>query len=514
MIHVGRFFVILFVTETNLLFGTPSPEWERDLALLRRSSELGLPFESRNKRKMISDAHYTHKRDLNTAEFSEDPEAVPVESRNGFGSFYHSLVQQITRESSFRLGNSTKRARVAEQSAEASEAISHTLHWPKAVPLLFRKSYITTVRSDILFGERFAPDLVSSTLTESIPGLGVLALNTSVISATDTAVVFSVNHQPSVLKYQSDCPQDNLDVHPVLLDWWFLQHLEHLGITPKAYYVSPPSSMDGMACRSESRKLSLVRMSESDWLWCTQTNVATTVRFLIMEKVGDSLHGTMAMSLNQRIDLIQVVQLGISSIEAIRRLHEGGGVVHGDIHAGNICLHPTRQHEVVLIDFGKAFFVDEGIANDSIREPFSWVHALFSPWDILGKRPGKRDDVFKVLLTMALVLNGPKFTEWLTSIESNSTLSYEWKSQRNFFISPEFDFRKEIPETQGVEIENVFDEILRNVRDIPTPSHRPPYERIIQRLETINGILTWLELTSKREQVPEISKDTDSLSRG
>jgi len=222
----------------------------------------------------------------------------------------------------------------------------------------------------------------------------------------------------------------------------------------------------------------------------------------------------MAMSLNQRILLRHVVQLGISSMGAIRKLHEGGGVVHGDIHAGNICLHPTRQHEVVLIDFGKAFFVDEGIANDSIREPFSWVHALFSPWDILGKRPGKRDDVFKVLLTMALVLNGPEFTEYLISIESNSTLSYEWKSQRNFFISPEFDFRTEIPETQGVEIENVFDEILRNVRDIPTPSHRPAYEWIIQRLETINGILAWLELTSKREQVPEISKDTDSLSRG
>jgi hypothetical protein len=123
------------------------------------------------------------------------------------------------------------------------------------------------------------------------------------------------------------------------------------------------------------------------------------------------------------------------------------------------------------------------------------VHALFSPWDILGRRPGKRDDVFKVLLTMALVLNGPKFTEYLISIENNSTLSYEWKSQKNFFISPGFDFRTGVPETQGVEIASLFDQILRNVRKIPTPSHRPPYEWIIQRLETIKGKLISPEST-------------------
>jgi len=171
---------------------------------------------------------------------------------------------------------------------------------------------------------------------------------------------------------------------------------------------------------------------------------------------------------------------------AIMKLHDAG-IVHGDIHTGNICMRNDdgETDDVSLIDFGKSFFLAD-YPNEIIREPSSWIHALFSPWDIEGYRPGLRDDVFKILLSMSFMINGSQFLDYLVSIESNAVLSYEWKSRRNFFISLGYDFTKTFKNPRTIDrVMGLLTNILSSVREIPTSIQRPPYEWIIAEFGNI-----------------------------
>ena len=462
-----------------ITLATSSPEWEADLILLRRSADLAIPFEpSKRRRIKIEQEGREERTTIASSSFAQLPTTseAPVGSPE---SFYTSLVDAI------KSMNVTHGRTDSRESKRISQLFLPQFVWPAKVPSTFRSAYVDIVNFDRAY-QQFAPDLLSDTLRELLPQNRFVSLNETIVSATETAVVFHILHSQSVLKYQCDCHEEIIgEVHPVLLDWWFLRYLEPLGISPKARYVSPPSSLKTVN-PARSPKLRRIRMTKDDWRLCRYAP-AGSVRFLVMQKAGESLHQRMSRSANQRMSLERLIQLGISSIRVIRTLHEEAGVVHGDIHAGNICSHPFDENEVMLIDFGKAFFVkDMPLDDEQIREPLSWSHALFSPWDILGKRPGKRDDVFKIFLTMALVLNGPRFTEYLTRIEMNSTLSFEWKQDRNFFITQFFDFREEIPGPKGAEALDALGDVLRSVRAIPSASHRPPYEWILERLEWIH----------------------------
>ena len=447
-----------------------SPKWEEDLKRHLRSVQTSSPFQVLKRLRLTTSMRNQSYLPL----FGEPSPRMSVTTSLPSPTFYQ-LVAVTVR----RLG-------LIE--TVSGSAFSEFIEWPRTIPSMFRRPFVNIVEFDRLNID-LAPQILSRNLSELSSAFGLLELNQSVVSATDTAMIFRL-HSPSVvreklLKYQIDCPQDNEDIHPILLDYFFLKHLEPLNISPKAHYVSPPSSLANIE-RRECLKLSLLRIDDITWRSCTRAHPTSTVRFLILDYAGKSLHSYMMATRTHRVEFGDAMRIAISSIEAIRILHEEGGVVHGDIHAGNICIRPESQFDAAFIDFGKAFLVADMMTDpiEQLREPFSWVHALFSPWDILGRAPGKRDDVFKILLTVALVMNGPSYTDYLTRLEANATSSYEWKQERNLFISPMYDFRAKIPK-QATQVESMLLDILQAVRAIPMRSSRPPYEWIVSQLKKI-----------------------------
>jgi tRNA A-37 threonylcarbamoyl transferase component Bud32 len=63
-------------------------------------------------------------------------------------------------------------------------------------------------------------------------------------------------------------------------------------------------------------------------------------------------------------DRAQLHQLAVKLLDAYSRLHERG-IVHGDIHTGNILVDDTGR--ILLLDFGRARTVGNGVANDPNR---------------------------------------------------------------------------------------------------------------------------------------------------
>jgi hypothetical protein len=173
----------------------------------------------------------------------------------------------------------------------------------------------------------------------------------------------------------------------------------------------------------------------------------------------------------------QVLNLGVKMMALIRKLHDQGGVAHGDKHAGNICFaNDWNEHQLRLINFGRAYLVVS--AADAVepmnREPFSWNDPLLSPWNMKGFTEARRDDVFKVLIVMALLINGNEYVPTLNkqAIET----AFEYKTKGDIFTIP-----ARAAVVQNRRVTELLAEILAIVRSTEL-DQRPNYEAIPSRL--------------------------------
>jgi serine/threonine protein kinase len=276
-----------------------------------------------------------------------------------------------------------------------------------------------------------------------------------------------------ITKYQVDCfDTDKEGIHPLLKDYWFLRRIAELQVSPRPFYLSYSSPLPFRQTLKSGFRMSIKERTE-----CFRSG--GKVRFMVMEKVGESLHAMSRRYANGKVPLVNVLSLGTKMMKIIRKLHDEGQVVHGDIHAGNICFSRTGN-SLRLIDFGRANLVTS--AEDGVpsleREPFSWHDPLFSHWNIEGYRETRRDDVFKVFLVMAMLLNGKTYLPHLKD-RLNDQQSYEFKRNGNIF---------EIP---GSSIEgwtectaSVLSEILAIVRATELDA-RPDYESILSKLSEL-----------------------------
>lgn len=141
------------------------------------------------------------------------------------------------------------------------------------------------------------------------------------------------------------------------------------------------------------------------------------MRYMIMERAGPSL---MLYSIRQplgRMDpiiLMRVLQIGAYLLEA---LHDELGIIHNDIHAGNICWRSLEADvsnlDFVLIDFGLSGKVVPDESGYPVRGDLSG--GLMSYWALRGaERPSRRDDVIRLIETVAVLMRGvtyPAFGE-------------------------------------------------------------------------------------------------------
>lgn len=334
-------------------------------------------------------------------------------------------------------------------------------------------------------------------LSEQLPNGGDLYLEKA-IGVSETSRVFSVmNNKRLVIKYQAFCLHYDIG-HPLVREFWFLNRIEDLGISPKAHFVSGASPLPAFV--SEKTDFAMTSAQRN---YCR----GSQVRFLVMDRRGPSVHDLMMQRktghrTDHRIHPRRAVWIALKTMQAVEKLHVVGGVVHGDIHYGNIVLEGTEG--VGLIDFGRAFSVNTiGAPPDKIRAG-EWNHEMFSPWEIKGFRPGPRDDVFRVVLMLSFMLCGKSAEKRFRPMKLQQPGAAWWAKLNEGmfrFCDPlaEYSFTDTLTNELVVDavdpillkerVYQLLDQVADFARAVPTLDGLPLYRPIIEDLAEIYSLL-------------------------
>ena len=248
------------------------------------------------------------------------------------------------------------------------------------------------------------------------------------------ATIFSILDIPNaLLKYEINC--DSVDeIHPLVREAVMLKLVEDLDIAPKLLYLSAPEKF--LLPRTVKTEVDL---GLGGLLKCAAIRISA-VRVIAMEHAGTSVHDFVREGAiyQHGTSLHQALHITLDLLRILEVLH-ARGVAHGDIHPGNVVIE-EGSGKVKVIDFGRAFFaVDFADQPLTIRPALSYMHCLFSPWNLLGQRFGFRDDLYKTMHLLGVLLMGQTFTNYCTGLASNRADKHallEFKSRGYYFQVP------------------------------------------------------------------------------
>ena len=268
----------------------------------------------------------------------------------------------------------------------------------------------------------FVPKVALPT-TESTP-LGNMAL-LGMLGSSKTAVVHLgiLGDQKFALKYTT-APSEGL-----ARDYSILAYLNNTGIAPNVYAIS-------------ERVTALVGWRNTAKLGPHLQEGSKSLRVIIEEPLGPSLDRYFeklnAAIGNRSLYVSKIVAAGIKALQLLRTLHSKG-IVHGDIHGGNIVfkqmaeegyLHDPSLDDLALIDFDQSIFYPERIGNivngkvSSMKNPM-----LMTPWGLDGERIGRRDDVYSLFELIAVYLSHFKLDDRIFELQERM-----WKGSRDASI--------------------------------------------------------------------------------
>lgn len=442
---------IFFVT-----VGSSSPAWELGIQkLLERSGIRAAPISVTTS---------------NESAISEDlRDSVPKRSRSDFEPLTWTDLVDSVRTSLL----------------PKSEDTAARLPWDPALSSRFKKLVVEQIRSDLQRVD-LVPEVRYPLTASERTAIGPLVLETEVFCSTATSCLLTVEGRPDLLmKYQTDSPLDGILIHPLLTDFWFLQAVEHLGISPRPFAVSSPVHLPERAALKTMFQMKPVERR-------THSVLGAMVRYSIMERGGLSLHAYMQTRPDKHVGFKESIQIGIKLLNLVRRLHDDGGIVHGDLHTGNFVFRSADAEDFWIIDYGAAYYIADFPENTRVRPDRSWIHGMFTPWEIEGFKPGRRDDVFKVILAVAWIMNGQHLMDHFISIEDDEDESYAIKASGDLFRAlPGYDPLSEIslPPRLRQKVLGKLSNVLHIVRNIQSVSERPDYEGIISELESVTSLV-------------------------
>ena len=250
------------------------------------------------------------------------------------------------------------------------------------------------------------------------------------LAATKLATVFTIKEYPKlVVKYQVQC-RDLRGIHPVVLDFVFLQALAETGIVPRALFVSPPVKFSNST--TEKTDFGMSRRSRE----ICAMHPKSSVRFLVMERIAYTLFDLVNRKRPGLPPFDRAISIGLHLLTGLETMHRNG-VIHGDIHLGNVgLLERDGELRISFIDFGYAEFVRDGDARPAlIRLPWSVAHHLLSVYELEGFRRSYRDDVYRAVQIIAILLNGPEYYQFLQSLDEDIGRMALYKNQDFIFAN-------------------------------------------------------------------------------
>lgn len=255
--------------------------------------------------------------------------------------------------------------------------------------------------------------------------------------------------QTVVVKYLNDCyerlsggkVEEDL-LHPLQNEYLIMSVLNETDISPKVFYLSPPSALPTIPGSSRFVGLS----GQSRYSECVAAG--SEVRFLVEETVGMSLIDYANQIAMESPEVFRSAAFSKQMIRIVRRIAQQLktlhtlGFIHDDIHNGNIVFRvpfqqiPIDSDDVMLIDFGLSSFYPVRL-GDPIQAA-DVVHSRrtksMSLWQLKGERSGPRDDMYRLVLMLAELLSRDQYV-----IGSETLLVRNLKLFGNpLFRSPEY----------------------------------------------------------------------------
>ena len=333
--------------------------------------------------------------------------------------------------------------------------------------------------------DEFTPDLTTN--FEYVRGLGNLTLGRRIAKGY-FAVIFEVIERPDLLiKYQCNCDQMDDDVHPLLLDFWLGSEASRAGLSPQPHFVSPAAAFP----LERTMKTDIWLENDDEWASCRDKG--GVFRYLLIDNAGSSLGQVMTTLPDGRFDVGQSLDLGIKLIVLLQSLHKIG-IVHGDVHPGNICL--GKDGNLQLIDFGCSFYTE--LERDAqVIDSLSFVHPGLSPWQLQGRQTARRDDVYKAMSLMAHLMIGPKYSalaEFKEKIGGRELMA--WKQAGPFFASTTKEYAFDpigesplVPEGKRKVLTSRLEAAFRMVVGIRSPVREISYHLIADVIRGVRGML-------------------------
>ena len=305
----------------------------------------------------------------------------------------------------------------------------------------------------------------------------------SVIARTKTSTVFGVNEFPNlVVKYQVNCEWLG-KIHPLARDFWFMQALDGTGIVPKTLFLSPPVKFE-----NRTNTKTDFRMMEAKRDAC-ERDPRSSVRYLVMERISGTVYDLISQWRDAPVPFETAVLFGIKLLQALRVMHQKG-IVHGDIHAGNVGITQREDGNsyITLIDFGHADLAEYPEARPArVREPWTHVHHSFGIYELDGYESSYRDDVYRAIEIVAILLNGPAYYDFITGLDRDHARLRKFKLHDFIFSNmvPGIDPFAALTTTESnkAEILLCFKRLLQLARNLDKTDKALAHDDIIKELQ-------------------------------
>jgi len=255
--------------------------------------------------------------------------------------------------------------------------------------------------------------------------------------------VYTINGYPSlVMKYYSYCYNEfSAPIDPMVVENYFMERLGPIGLSPKVYYLSPAIQfIDSEGNKIEDDGLGVIpEEGKVPDVYCTlldDSKILVIVRYMIMVRVVKAVFNQIYTS--GRLPFIDAIRYGIQMIRLLEQLH-GMNIIHGDAHMGNFASRLDEPEKLIMIDFGRARiigpvevaaapspFCDLEEYKPGSAVPFTeyLIHPYTGKWEMRYCEPAFRDDVYRVIQGVAMIMHGIPHLEFLKYLPQKDPLEY------------------------------------------------------------------------------------------
>lgn len=321
------------------------------------------------------------------------------------------------------------------------------------------------------------------------PRFSILKVNKTLVTSATATIMTVADRAEFVLKYQVNCNSLG-DVHPLISDFHFQRELHGLDVTPHAFFLSPPRKFESSITAKTNFQL-----KPEQRIACAR-HPQSAVRFMLMERAKYTIHDLIDAhhQRGERVPFAQALSVTENLIALLQTIH-ARGIVHGDIHSGNVAVIDRKgEAKVALIDFGLAFFEDDAKLAPSLAfAPMTETHCLFSHWNLLGFRFAFRDDVFKALLLGANLINGSRWWTYCSELESSADRMLRFKASEFFFAAPGLPDPianlRAVSASGKAQIRAALNRALELIRGVNDIDQLPPYQSLIDALAGARRII-------------------------